>query len=98
MFDRQKSIFFENGGHVDFNQIDNRTFYRISRHEFIGTHPSNPDIQNVEITYAEGLVINVKKFRNDMDNIKSINDAMVYLSENQSIATNSITDEMESNS
>ncbi len=90
MFDRQESIFFENGGHVDFNQIDNRIFYRIIRHEFIGSHPSNPDIQNVDRMYAEGLVIDLKKFKEDISKCKSLDDALSYLESNKQIATDSL--------
>lgn len=79
MFNRQESIFFELGGHVDFNHIDNRTFYRIVRYEFIGSHPSNPDIQNVDRIYREGLVDNLEQFKKDMESCKSIESALILL-------------------
>lgn len=91
MIDHKESIYFENGGHVDFNHIDNRTFYRIIRHEWVGSLPSNPDIQNVDRTYAEGLVIDVKHFKEDMGDIHTVEEALAYLSVNKTIATNSIT-------
>ena len=96
MFNRIDSIWFEKGGHVDFNHIDNRTFYRIIRHEWVGSHPSNPDIQNVDRTYAEGLVIDFNHFTEDMDKCNSVEEALEYLSNNKNIATNSITKSFDS--
>ena len=97
MFDKQKSIFFENCGHVDFNQIDNRLFYRIIRHEWVGSLPENPDIQNVDRIDAQGLVIDHTQFRKDMENTKSVEDALDYLSANKGIASNSMLKEGERN-
>jgi len=92
MMDRNESIFFKDGGHVDFNHIDNRTFYRIIRHEFIGSHPSNPDIQNVDRTYAEGLVIDLVNFKKEMEKCDDLKSAMNYINNNKLNSLDSIYD------
>jgi hypothetical protein len=74
-----ETVFFPNGGWAEFNHVADRTLYRIRVHRYIGSHPDNPDIQNVTFTCDEGLCDNFTEFRHAMQDCKSVEDAFVYL-------------------